>query len=178
MSNLIRAIELAKTEAKNLLKQEAVVTFPVKLNKLAQSLGIEIKEMTFNENISGLLKRKSKNGTPVIVVNENDREQRKRFTIAHEIGHFILHSNASLHVDPEMVHFRDENSSRAVSIEEIQANQFAAELLMPTENLTKDLQKLYVPSKDNVSEIIDDLAEKYNVSSMAMTIRVGNLLKF
>lgn len=178
MNNFTKAIEVAKEEAKDLLKQSEITSTPVKVYKLAKNLGIEIKEFTFSENISGFLKRKSKSGLPLIVVNATDSEVRKRFTIAHEIGHFILHSNASLHVDSEMVHFRDEKSSKAVSIEEIQANQFAAELLMPTANLSRDLEKLYSPNNDNATEIVDTLAKKYNVSNMAMTIRVGNVLKF
>lgn len=99
---------------------------------------------------------------------------RKRFSIAHEIGHFILHDE-NLHVDEKMrsnVQYRNEYSSLGVDDHEIEANQFAAEILMPEEMLLKDATKL----KDKSPEVaIEELAKLYDVSIQSMTIRLTRL---
>ena len=83
-----------------------------------------------------------------------------------------------IHIDSNsQMYFRDGKSSSGNDIQEIQANQFAAELLMPKKFLIKDLQKFYKAGKeDNIFEFIKKLADKYEVSKQAMTIRIGSLL--
>ncbi len=77
-----------------------------------------------------------------------------------------------LHIDKNIwVNWRDDESSKAVQWQEIQANQFAAELLMPTAFLKRVLSKLR-RIDDNFVQV---LARKYRVSSQAMDIRLNNL---
>jgi Zn-dependent peptidase ImmA (M78 family) len=75
------------------------------------------------------------------------------------------------------VYFRDGKSSRAIDLKEIQANQFAAELLMPTELLLKDLKDGIPMDEDEWRKKVNNLAKQYEVSNEAMTIRVGVLLQ-
>ena len=132
---------------------------------IAKQLGIEILPYSFSEDISGLFFKKG--DKLYLGVNSSHSEKRKRFTIAHEIGHFILHSDEPLHYDVkelESLHFRSENIS---DLNEIESNSFAAELLMP-EELVRELIEKGVTS-------VKKLSEKFNVSEEAMRYRLINL---
>ncbi len=136
--------------------------------EIADSLNISVVPHNFSDNISGVFFRK--NGKLYLGVNSSQHEHRQRFTIAHEIGHYILHSQETLHYDthhdthPSEVSFRADNIS---SFEETEANHFAAELLMP-EDSVQELIESGVTS-------IQELAEKFDVSKDAMQYRLVNL---
>lgn len=171
---------IAGNSARQLLKKLNIEDCPIDPEKIAESLGVKIVKMFFEKSdISGLLKRIGKDGNPVIAVNETDPPARQKFTIAHEIGHYLLHKSENIMIDTEQVHFRDENSSTATSLKEIQANQFAAELLMPNYLLIEDL-KTYINAGKNIladlEGISSELSERYGVSREAMTIRIGSLI--
>ena len=180
MSNFVnQKIKLAINEANKILKEQKIVKYPVNIKNVAKLLGIKIKKMKFSKDeISGAIIIKGKSGSPIIAVNEDHCEHRQRFTIAHEIGHFMLHNISNMHVDSNDVYFRDANAtSNTGNVKEIQANQFAAELLMPRESMTKDLTGRYkLKNDDKDIKTIADLAKKYNVSQQAMMIRVGSLI--
>ena len=110
----------------------------------------------------------------VIGVNGNQAPNRRRFTIAHELGHALLHEGDELHVDRGFrINFRDVNSSLASEIEEIESNTFAAWLLMPTRFLVKHVGMAHLDIDDGQEVAI--LAKKYGVSAQAMTYRLLNL---
>jgi Zn-dependent peptidase ImmA (M78 family) len=113
-------------------------------------------------------------GTSVIGINSQHHPVRQRFTIAHEIAHLILHKNEVLHVDERyLIGLRSDVSSEATDDREIEANQFAAELLMPEGMLLGDLQEL--PDELEPESAIKQIAAKYEVSTQAMTIRLHAL---
>jgi Zn-dependent peptidase ImmA (M78 family) len=173
---LNKQISLAKNAAKKLLEGESHKA-PVDVVKIASKLNIDIVQLAFsNDGVSGLLKLKSKSGSPVIAVNKNHHENRQRFTIAHEIGHYLLHNVKEMHVDSTAVYFRDEESTQATNMKEIQANQFAAELLMPKYMIINDLKKISFDDDKNIKSTIKNLAKNYKVSEQAMLIRIGGLL--
>lgn len=143
----------------------------VDVRAIAGLLGIEIRENPLGD-VSGLLFREGKQ--VIIGVNLEHHPNRKRFTIAHEIGHHQLHSHNPLYVDKGFaVRRRDQRSSEAVDIEEIEANAFAAELLMPARMLEKEpeLQKVGIDQEQGIPA----LAKRYGVSEQAMTFRLINL---
>jgi Zn-dependent peptidase ImmA (M78 family) len=90
-----------------------------------------------------------------------------------------LHDNNQLFVDKVFaIKLRDHHSSEAVSIEEIEANAFAAELLMPTGMILGEIQSVseILDSEENdLDNLIKKLANKFKVSQQAMTIRLMNL---
>lgn len=76
------------------------------------------------------------------------------------------------------VRLRDHVSSEAVSTEEIEANAFAAELLMPSKMIMTDISALtnFIDyEKDGLDNFLKSLASRYEVSEQAMTIRLMNL---
>jgi Zn-dependent peptidase ImmA (M78 family) len=143
------------------------------VESIAIQLGIEVVYRSFDSetsainNTSALLLRR--HGRAICVVNQEHSEQRKRFSLAHEIGHYILHPPKESYD----VIARDEHSSEGIYREEIEANAFAAELLMP-ENLVRSHVKIIL-DLFSCADIVPDLAGRFGVSPVAMTHRLTNL---
>ena len=135
------------------------------VEKIAEALDINIVPYPFSENISGVFFRKD--NKLFLGVNSSHHIHRQRFTIAHEIGHFLLHATEALHYDkgPENeMFFRADNIT---NLDEIQANHFAAELLMPKEAVLKCIKEGAKSSQE--------LSECFNVSEDAMRYRLVNI---
>ncbi len=100
----------AQSRAKALLEKHGFNDLPVDVARLAKLEGVEVDRADFGDEISGVL---MKDGDRAIIgVNARHAPTRQRFTIAHELGHFVLHSGRDLFVDKDyIVHFRDEHSS-------------------------------------------------------------------
>jgi len=164
---------LAKKRAIELLRAARVKRPPVPIEKLAALVRAKIRYEPFTGQLSGMVHRKP-DGTAVIGVNSMDAPNRQRFTIAHEIGHLLLHKDEHLHVDEKSpIGLRNDQSSLATDEREIEANQCAAEMLMPVEFLDTDLQNL--PDDIDADEAVGRLARKYQVSEQAMTVRLTAL---
>jgi Zn-dependent peptidase ImmA (M78 family) len=119
---------------------------------------------------AGLVARK---GTSIIIgVNSADAPARRRFTIAHEIGHMLLHANEPLIVDDRGYALIGERREGASSPREIEANSFAAALLMPADWVPEALRDGIDFSDD---QGIARLAHEFDVSQQAMMYRLVNL---
>jgi Zn-dependent peptidase ImmA (M78 family) len=166
---------LAKRKAQQLLAQAAVTAAPVPLERLAAAVDAHIHYEPYDgENLSGMAYRQP-DGQRVIGVNALHGKRRQRFTIAHEIAHLVLHANEDLHVDETFpIGFRTDMSSLAIDDKEIEANQFAAELLMPATWVLQDAAEVHIDFEGD-DEAIQQLADKYGVSLRAMTIRLSAL---
>jgi Zn-dependent peptidase ImmA (M78 family) len=120
----------------------------------------------------------SKGDSTVIAVQQGDPLNRQRFTIAHEIGHFHLRHQFEpgehVHVDRgHIITPRNSRSSTGVDVKEIEANQFAACLLMPSKLLLERIKALKV--KSLCDDHVTRLAGEFKVSEQAMTIRLSTL---
>jgi len=163
---------LARRRAVELLRQARVTKAPVPNERLATLLSARIVLQPFSGEFSGVVHRNS-DGSAVIGINSSHSPGRQRFTIAHEIGHLLLHTDKSLHIDERFpIGLRSGISGKAIDEREIEANQFAAELLMPTDFIAKDIKPLI--GVDTVAAI-QKLANKYKVSNEAMSIRLSAL---
>lgn len=134
---------------------------PVDPVKIARRLGIEVIEAELARNVSGaLVKRPDED--PVIMLNGRDSPNRKRFSCAHEVGHFVKRSD-----DPdeyEYIDLRGARASAGTDADEVYANAFAAELLMPEKEIKRRKGK---------SEV--EMAVAFDVSREAMHNRLKNL---
>jgi len=145
---------------------------PVSVEKIAKRLNLKVTFEPFDGDLSGCIVR-SKDGA-TIGVNSLHPENRRRFTIAHEIGHFLLHQGEEIIVDRNFrVNLRDAEASKAENPEEIEANYFAAALLMPEDMLHTDLKGEKLDIEDD--ELIQRLADRYKVSRQALTYRLVSL---
>ena len=115
------------------------------------------------DNVQGAL-IKEQGRDPQIVLNESDSTNRRRFTCAHEIGHFVRRGEAL--EEYEYIDFRDTASSTGHDPEERYANQFAASLLMP-EEIARQFDR------DGLSEV--EMAVRFGVSREAMHYRLQAL---
>lgn len=164
-----------REQASKVLKQLNVRGIPIPVEDIALKLGAKLSYEPFEgkDEISGVLFRDG--DTVVIGINSAHPNTRQRFTIAHEIGHLVLHKGA-IFVDKTVRLNRNSLSSMAIDSKEIEANQFAAELLMPAELVTEEARKrLKKTGRLSELSLIDALASAFKVSTHAMEIRLTNL---
>ena len=164
---------LARRKAKELLAAGKVKAPPVPVEHLAGLAGAQIRYEPFPGELSGMVHRYP-HGSAVVGVNSLHPIARQRFTVAHELADLLLHNNEQFHVDEKsLIGLRTEVSGRAIDDNEIEANQFAAELLMPFDLLIQEIRKL--PRDIGAEDAIAKLAERFQVSEQAMTFRLSGL---
>jgi len=160
--------------AQELLLRLNIRTVPVPVDRIAKSLEAQLRYSPLDEEISGMVY--VKDGIPIIGVNSLHHPNRQRFTIAHEIGHLELHRDvisAHVHVDKQFpILMRDSTSALGTELIEIQANQFAAELLIPTAFLDQALGNKRFDIDDETP--LDALAKRLRVSKQALEYRIRN----
>jgi Zn-dependent peptidase ImmA (M78 family) len=159
-------------KAEQLLQECDAMRIPVPLDAVIQHLGLVAQARPLAD-ASGVLV--VENGRGMIGYNVNHSLVRQRFTIAHEIGHYMLHVKGKLQrlfVD-KSVFQRDDDSSTGNDPEEVQANKFAAALLMPEVLVRSEIRKLDLDLDDE--DDVGSLARRFNVSTAAMSIRLDNL---
>lgn len=157
------------------MKANNIRTQPVPVEKIARSLGADLRFQPMDNELSGMIY--IKDDVPIIGINALHHPNRQRFTIAHECGHLVMHKNvitSAVHVDKQFsVLWRDTVSATGTDLMEIEANQFAAELLMPKDLIEKALADVRFDI-DN-EKPIEDLAKKFKVSKQALEYRIRNL---
>lgn len=179
----MRQLRRAWNEARRVLADEGVVTSRVNVRKIAERYAV-VLERTMDSEISGMLipLDEATHGRKwAIVVNKAHPGTRQRFTIAHELGHLLLHGYRTTHADRRLrVRFRDSRSSDGSVTEEIEANQFAAELLMPRDQVLRRVEECgleYAPSgdDDDGTQVVALLAKEFDVSVPALSVRLASL---
>lgn len=169
------SIEDIKVRAEELVRQynpDGLSPFPFgNILKDKQDLKIFIAELP--DNISGVIMFETEKTSFSIYINKNKSNTRQYFTIAHELGHYFLHQQEvkdESFVDGENVLDRDgmlyRRDAAASTKLEIEANNFAASLVMPSELVKKAWNKL----RD-----VDDCAHLFSVSVDAMGVRLRRL---
>lgn len=159
-----------------LVKVYEISSVPVPIERIAQELGVEVRRAHGPDEISGYFMREPGTGRAVIGINTAHHAVRQRFTLAHELGHFLLHDLREIHVDK--VRYRNSLSSEGIDAEEIEANEFAAQLLMPERLIRQDLESFTMPSlfeDDALAPMLEEVASKYQVSRAALGFRIINL---
>ena len=155
------------TEAQKLIVDKHTAMIPVRVGKLAQDLGLEVVLAGLSPNISGLIEPSiTASSGFVIKVNKYESDERQRFTVAHEIAHFLLHRDHIKNGVVDNVMYRSSLSSR----KETEANKLAADLLMPTSIVLRELKEIG-GTRDEVAAVA--LARRFRVSTAAMKVRLG-----
>jgi len=140
---------------------------PVPVIEIAEKLGLEVHEVVApdEESLSQLSVALVKNDRHwLILVNEEEIATRKRFAIAHAVGHFLLHpkkEKIDSFVAGETIVLKD-----VYGTEEKEASYFALALLMPTLELKEAWQK----TKD-----AETLSKQFYVSQVSLTARLQAL---
>lgn len=152
--SLSEVMEIVQSHQKN---------YPVLTIPICEALGIKVFTLKEREDFSGMIKKED-DKTFSIYVNESHSDERQRFTIAHEIGHYALHRDKIGDGIVDDALYR----SGLQSFDETEANKFAANLLMPFHLIFKAMDEH--KTKDAKS-----LAKKFRVSEVAMSVRLGLL---
>ena len=156
--------------AKGVLSQHGLYSLPIDPVRLANRIGVTVNNAKFADDSWAALIAK-RGHTTRIFVEQSDPPYRKRFSIAHELGHHFLHllEDGEI-VDKRTDMFRDrepvDGPMSEDRIKEIQANWFAAALLMPAE---------FVRAEWARNPRMLHMVEVFNVSEEAMGYRVDAL---
>jgi hypothetical protein len=154
------AIEVIKT---HLVNDEGLLTVPIDPLALAGKLGISVALASLDPGVGGLISKKQGDAQPSIFLNRDDHENRRKFTCAHELGHYYRNGNQEAfgYVDR-----RDDLSATGMDPDERWANAFAAELIMPAYVVRKWFSEGWSLSR---------LTREFAVSEQAMKIRLSTL---
>lgn len=167
------APRIAETAALDVLQRVGVAAPPIDVGLVAEHLRLVVRFDALPDDVSGMLLRR--NNLALVAVNAAHSEHRQRFTIAHEIGHFMLHKG--VYIDKatrinERISGARSRSAMGLDTDEVQANAFAAELLMPNGMLVREFTVRLRTGSRGVSAIVASLAERFDVSTQAMEIRL------
>ena len=153
----------AARDAERLLNEVWGRPVPVDPAFIARAVGLRVLEVELDEDTLGALVKRP-NQDALIMLNQSDPPNRKRFTCAHEIGHYRRRSSEER--EYTTVDLRSKLSTAGTDPEEIYANEFAACLLMPAEE---------VKGMDKAGLDDFDMAIRFGVSRDAMHYRLKNL---
>lgn len=164
----------AENAARQLRSKHPDLATPLDVRALAKRLGIAVLERANlvkagYGQLSALLLRRE--GVTLCVLNKGHAATRRRYSLAHEIGHYVLHPPEESFID---VAARSSLSSEGSDSKEIEANAFAAELLMPEMELREAVKSPLDASFEDEAEQVRILARRFRVSDLAMTYRLLN----
>lgn len=167
----------SEEQANLILSNFKIKQAPTPVEEIAHKLNINVIEYNLGDSASGVLFINKEMAT--IGYNPQDPIARRRFTIAHELGHYIMHRDFNnLFVDKDFMikKFRNSNSSYTAKEyrQEQEANAFAAALLMPKHLIEVEMVKEDIYDL-NEMELITQLAKKFQVSIAAISFRLANL---
>lgn len=165
--------------ANRVLFNNDMYKIPVDLLKIAENNNIKVYDTNFSQlgippNVSGAIRYKDNKFS--IFLNEKESDVNKRFTLAHEIGHFFLDQkilkSSKIHVDtlyknnPESSYVIEQNEAEIKFTSEEEIDYFAGALLMDEMAIRKIFK---------FETSIDALAKLFQVSNAAMTVRLNTL---
>lgn len=159
--------------AENVRSDTDLLSVPVQIGAIASFYGFKIIEADMPDSTSGLVIVNDENienfeTNKIIVINSCHSYKRKRFTTAHELGHFLMHRGEPLYAHRDM---------GTNGIEETNANNIAAALLMPLEVIKKRVKEIkYMFGKNYPTYlIISTIADEFCVSNETAEIRLRKL---
>jgi len=162
--------QAAQNAAKEMLKAcWAPEKFPVDPYSIAEKAGAQVTFIELPNDVAGGL-LKEPDSTPIIFINQADHPNRKRFTCAHELGHFYKRFTDKHY---EYYDNRNAMSSSGENVEEVFANQFAANLLMPEEAVKAKFSELRAAHNETIAAIVS--TSHFGVSQEALNFRLNNL---
>lgn len=170
--------------AKEFCEEHKISSYPVNIISICEECGFKVFEEKLPENVSGFILTISKERhedsyekffaryktDKIIVINIDDSAKRKRFTIAHELAHYILHSNGD-----ELYAHRDAGQNGGI---ETEANIFASNILMPEDLVNEALEWFDGFYLENISfsDKVIYISKEFAVSISAAQTRLSQLI--
>lgn len=150
----------AAQDAAEVLDTHWALGFPVDPERIAEAIGMIVERRHLRDGTSGML-RVEQDASPEIYVDVNDVEQRQRFTIAHELGHYFERTTSGA----TDFNFIDRRGAE-YDAHEFYADEFAANLLMPERE---------VRARVEAGDRLTKLAQYFGVSLPAAKLRLRRL---
>ena len=163
-------VSIAIRRARSLIQKYSDGRPPVPIEQIANAFGVVIQYLALDDELSGMAF--TRDGQKRIIVNSGHHPNRQRFTLAHELAHHVLHAaclDNQVHVDA-IVMRRDKASRFGTEPLEVEANAFAAELLMPLA-MVKKFKHVDI----NDDEELEAIARTFRVSIAAISYRLINI---
>lgn len=154
--------EAASKQAHELRKSLGLST-PVDVYEICNKLGISVYLAPLEKGVSGVISKKE-NESPEIALAMYDNPQRKKFTLAHEIGHYIERSEIAEDEDFSFIDAR----GKKYDLHEFFADEFAAALMMPE----SEIKNMYRNGKSTFA-----MTTHFGTSAAAVRKRIQNLSK-
>lgn len=149
-----------------------LTSLPIDIKQIIESEKISVRPYFFENDLSGILVLE--NGTKTIGYDMSESEVRQRFTQAHELGHYVLHSaKSNVFMDAVLFKRQSDGYTTQEARMEQEANYFAANILMPEVLVKREVESLHKDLHDE--ENVRELADRFQVSLPAMTFRLINL---
>ena len=160
--------------------KELIDTIPVNVERLIKSHGILLNKNAIRDEIGKGINRPSGAGELIgeirkdgdeykILILGSDHYYRKRFTMAHELGHFVLHKDK---IDRCGSISDSEEYDGITKEEETEANAFAAETLMPEDKVREIFAETMRNKNQDESKTVEEMSRMFQVSGKAMQLRL------
>ncbi len=167
-----------KKHAEEFCVQNGIDNYPVEIVRICRENGIKVFEEYLDSEVSGLIvvddkEWKKYNTNQFIIVNLAESAVRRRFTIAHELAHFVLHRNGNkLYAHRDMI-----NEGNVRNSIEQEANYFAANILMPEKLVKEKVENLKNETWGKLPNfvIVREIADHFVVSESAAEVRLKQL---
>lgn len=149
----------------NLLNRHNYIDDMVDIANIVRQQNYNVFIDDLDNNISGYVDHENRE----VVLNKNETPERRRFTLAHELGHIILNSN-------NRIQHRDNILNNQLDIyanddKEVEANYFAGCILMPRDVFIREFNSI----KGDIDYKIQKLAYYFGVSKLAVNVRANVL---
>ena len=173
MSDLMKTVKDSHPDAWDKITeaQQSLPESPVDIFGLCKRIGVPTKKrVDLEDNLSGYIIREPGDGFQIFY-NGNHPRTRQRFTVAHELAHYLLHQKELSREKPENVLFYPENVLLRGGLPnrlEMEANRLGAKILMPDKAIDA-----YTAARDEAIISIPEMAGVFDVSPAAMSIRLG-----
>lgn len=167
-----------KKQAEEFCEKNGINSYPVEIVRICNQNGLKVFEEYLKPDVSGLIVVDEKNwekynSSQFIIVNLAESAVRRRFTIAHELAHYILHRNGNkLYAHRDMA--IEENSRKSI---EQEANYFAANILMPERLVKEKVEALKTELWGKMPKfvLVREIADHFVVSESAAEVRLKQL---
>ena len=160
--------------AQMILDRLGIEEVPIPIVAIMKSLNFQVVAGELKDEISGIIGidddlAKNFKSSKVIAINNKDNVGHQRFTMAHELAHYLF----DFDVSNQIVYYNTYNTFEDENEEERRANYFAANLLMPEKKFNKEFDNVVI--KNNLYVTVEKLSQIFQVSGEAVRRRISEL---
>ena len=160
--------------AQMILDRLGIEEVPIPIVAIMKSLNFQVVAGELKDEISGIIGidddlAKNFKSSKVIAINNKDNVGHQRFTMAHELAHYLF----DFYVSNQIVYYNTYNTFEDENEEERRANYFAANLLMPEKKFKKEFDNVVI--KNNLYVTVEKLSQIFQVSGEAVRRRISEL---